>query len=478
MAVVDAPSDRQDGMNAIFRMSARACERHRGGRGISEEGQLTCPVWLVGTSMGTFSAAGGAIASARNIDGLVLTSTITRSKPDWKIARSHRDGVASMALARITVPTLIVSHRKDGCDITPAADAPKLKGAADQGAEGGGRAARRRLAAGVGALRGQVAARLLRYRGGRPSMRSPGSSRPIPVNADHASLDIVVVGWHSHNQMFDEIGADLAKAGHRIVRYADRADVCRQAPMPLADVDMLLCVGNCPVTRAQIASGVPAARHRLRGHRRDGFDMAAASERGVVVANAQTEENIIGMAEATVLMILAALYDLNDAQDRLRRSLPRPDPLRARQLRGKTLGFIGLGKIGRETARLLAPWGAAMQYSARRDADLAGLPPMQRVDLDTLLRTSDIVVVLASLNERDARAAERGKAAADEEDRGPGQHGARRHRRRAGAGRGAPGTDDRRRRARRASRSSRCRPTARCGRCRTSILTPHMIGHT
>src|SRR6185437_11741654 len=43
-------------------------------------------------------------------------------------------------------------------------------------------------------------------------------------------------------------------------------------------------------------------------------------------------------------------------------------------------------------------WGAAMQYTARRDADPAGLPPMPRVDLDTLLRTSDVVLVLASLN--------------------------------------------------------------------------------
>jgi D-3-phosphoglycerate dehydrogenase len=39
-----------------------------------------------------------------------------------------------------------------------------------------------------------------------------------------------------------------------------------------------------------------------------------------------------------------------------------------------------------------------MQYCARRDADVAGLPPLRRVDLDTLMRTSDVVVVLASLN--------------------------------------------------------------------------------
>jgi phosphoglycerate dehydrogenase-like enzyme len=130
----------------------------------------------------------------------------------------------------------------------------------------------------------------------------------------------------------------------------------------------------------------------------DGVDIPAATEHTVVVGNAQTEENIIGMAEATVLLMLAALYDLAAAQDRVRQGLWRPPQLPASQLRGKTIGFVGLGKIGRETARLLAPWGAAMQYNSRRDADLAGLPPMQRVDLDTLMRTSDVVVVLATLN--------------------------------------------------------------------------------
>jgi pimeloyl-ACP methyl ester carboxylesterase len=113
-------------MNAVFRMSdAHARDIEAVAAHLKK--QFNIPVWLVGTSMGTFSAADGAIA-AKNVDGLVLTSTITRSKPHWKIVGSHRDGVASMALSRITVPTLIVSHRHDGCDITPAADAPKLRG--------------------------------------------------------------------------------------------------------------------------------------------------------------------------------------------------------------------------------------------------------------------------------------------------------------------------------------------------------------
>lgn len=125
VAVVDTPSDRPNGMNAIFRMGPQ----HAGDISAVAaylKGQADVPVWLVGTSMGTFSAAGGAIG-ASNIDGLVLTSTITRSQPHWRIRNSHPDGVASMPLAKVSVPALVVSHRQDGCEVTPAADAPKLR---------------------------------------------------------------------------------------------------------------------------------------------------------------------------------------------------------------------------------------------------------------------------------------------------------------------------------------------------------------
>jgi pimeloyl-ACP methyl ester carboxylesterase len=125
VAVVDAPSDQKGGMNAIFRMG-KAHADDIGTVAAYLKAQASVPVWVVGTSMGTFSAAGGAIA-AKGVDGLVLTSTITRAKPDWKIAGSHPDGVASMRLQDIAVPTLIVSHQKDGCAITPAGDAPKLQ---------------------------------------------------------------------------------------------------------------------------------------------------------------------------------------------------------------------------------------------------------------------------------------------------------------------------------------------------------------
>ena len=125
VAVVDAPSDRSKGMTGEFRMS----RDHAGDIGAVVthlKKQADVPVWLVGTSMGTFSAANGAVQKL-GTRGLVLTSTITRAKPEWKIADSHPDGVASMSLGKVSGPALIVSHAKDGCEITPALDAPKLK---------------------------------------------------------------------------------------------------------------------------------------------------------------------------------------------------------------------------------------------------------------------------------------------------------------------------------------------------------------
>jgi hypothetical protein len=138
VAVVDAPSDHPDGMNPPFRIS----KIHAIDIGAVAEylkGQASVPVWLVGTSAGTWSAARGAIGAGRDgiatgsIDGLVLTSTVTHTPPDSEFgkvfpeyAKNFPEGVLSMGLPQIRVPTFIMSHSADSCVATPPADAPAL----------------------------------------------------------------------------------------------------------------------------------------------------------------------------------------------------------------------------------------------------------------------------------------------------------------------------------------------------------------
>jgi phosphoglycerate dehydrogenase-like enzyme len=63
-------------------------------------------------------------------------------------------------------------------------------------------------------------------------------------------------------------------------------------------------------------------------------------------------------------------------------------------LRGRTLGVIGYGSIGREVVRLLEPWGMRVLVSTPRPPDDPVVTP---VELDELLAESDVVVVAAPL---------------------------------------------------------------------------------
>lgn len=118
-AVFDAPSDHQDkeGLSYEYRATpehagdiAKALARLR-------ERFPGKPVWLVGTSRGSTSAANGAANPAGSPpDGLVLTSSV--GAPN-----KHGGNVRDFDLAAIKMPVLIVHHKDDGCVTTPLAGA-------------------------------------------------------------------------------------------------------------------------------------------------------------------------------------------------------------------------------------------------------------------------------------------------------------------------------------------------------------------
>ena len=119
VAVLDAPSDHA---SSLVRFRATV-EHATDVRAViaALRAIAPVPVWVVGTSMGTVSAAN---AAARlkdgGPDGLVLTSTVTRG------SREMVESVGDVRLKDITVPTLLVHHRDDTCQASRYADAPGL----------------------------------------------------------------------------------------------------------------------------------------------------------------------------------------------------------------------------------------------------------------------------------------------------------------------------------------------------------------
>ena len=106
VAVVGKPTDKDD-MDLTFRAGKDHVEDLRV---IAEKlrAQFGKPVWLVGTSRGSVSAAAaGAALDSPTIAGIVLTSSVTYSK--------FQPAVPTLPLMDVRVPVLVLHHKRDAC---------------------------------------------------------------------------------------------------------------------------------------------------------------------------------------------------------------------------------------------------------------------------------------------------------------------------------------------------------------------------
>ena len=120
------------------------------------------------------------------------------------------------------------------------------------------------------------------------------------------------------------------------------------------------------------------------------IDVPTCRARGITVTN--TPDVLTNAcADFTWGLILAVTRRLGEGE-RLVRSGTWPgwalDQLLGMELRGKQLGLVGVGRIGKAVAEKAPAFGMTVAYTARRDA---GIPGAVQMPLDQLLTTSDIV---------------------------------------------------------------------------------------
>lgn len=83
--------------------------------------QSKVPVWAIGTSNGSLSAAASSThLKEKGPDGIVLTSSTTEAP----VAAAH--SVKLAPLGEVKVPVLLVHHKQDGCRVTPYGAMPEL----------------------------------------------------------------------------------------------------------------------------------------------------------------------------------------------------------------------------------------------------------------------------------------------------------------------------------------------------------------
>ena len=137
----------------------------------------------------------------------------------------------------------------------------------------------------------------------------------------------------------------------------------------------------------------------------DDVDVDAASALGVLVTHCPTESNWGGVAEGTLALLLALLKRIGERDRHVKAGGWREPPIygtyvgkRADGYPGITIGIVGLGRAGGRVADLLKPWGArVLAADPYVESGKFARHGVERADLDTLLRESDVVTLHCSL---------------------------------------------------------------------------------
>jgi D-3-phosphoglycerate dehydrogenase len=149
----------------------------------------------------------------------------------------------------------------------------------------------------------------------------------------------------------------------------------------------------------------------------DNVDVATATELGILVVNAPTA-NLVSATEHTFALLLALARNLPAAHQSVLAGEWDRKRFLGTELNGKTLGLLGLGRIGQNVAYRAKAFGMrVLAFDPFLDASAARRLDVELSELDALLRRSDVVSVHTPLTEQtrgllDAAALSRMKAGA------------------------------------------------------------------
>jgi D-3-phosphoglycerate dehydrogenase / 2-oxoglutarate reductase len=185
----------------------------------------------------------------------------------------------------------------------------------------------------------------------------------------------------------------VAALGDQVeVRWVDGPDRPKLlAAVPEADA---LLVRSATTVDAEVLDAAPKLKIVARaGVGLDNVDVKTATERGVLVVNAPTS-NIHSAAEHAMALLLSAARQIPAADASLREHAWKRSSFSGTEIFGKTVGVVGLGRIGQLVAQRLAAFEAKIvAYDPYVSAARAAQPGIELLSLDDLLGRADFISV-------------------------------------------------------------------------------------
>jgi len=186
-------------------------------------------------------------------------------------------------------------------------------------------------------------------------------------------------------------GIELLATQHEVHERID----CTRAELAaiLPEYDALIVRSQVQVDAELIAAGTRLVVIGRAGVGVDNVDLDAATRAGITVVNAPTG-NTIAAAEHTLALLYGVARRTATADASVRRGEWKRAQFTGRELRGRTLGIVGLGKIGQAIAdRARAMEMVVLAVDPFVSAEHAAHHGVELVDFDTLLARADVVTV-------------------------------------------------------------------------------------
>jgi D-3-phosphoglycerate dehydrogenase len=176
------------------------------------------------------------------------------------------------------------------------------------------------------------------------------------------------------------------------VRHVDGAD--RAALLPALAEAHAVIVRSATQIDAEAVAAAPRLKVVARaGVGLDNIEVPAATAKGVMVVNAPTS-NIVSAAEQAVALLLAVARNTASASAALKAGEWKRSKYTGVEVAGKTVGVVGLGRIGVLFAQRMSPFGVRLiAYDPYIQPARAAALGVRLVGLDELLRESDFISI-------------------------------------------------------------------------------------
>jgi len=192
----------------------------------------------------------------------------------------------------------------------------------------------------------------------------------------------------------------LREAGHEVVTAYDLEGDALEAA--IADAHGLIVRSATQVTAELLDAAPDLVVVGRAGIGVDNIDLDAATERGVIVANAP-EGNVRAAAEHTVAMTFATVRSIPQAHARLRAGEWAKSDYLGMELAGKTLGVVGLGRVGQEVAKKLDALGMdVVAFDPYISGERAKQVGAELADLDEVLERAHVLTIHTPLTDETA----------------------------------------------------------------------------